>query len=102
MIGSPDSEVVGGSLRSAREHHLDHDMLDAAEIRRRFPAFTPRPGVIALYEHEAGVVFPEEAIRAHLDVAADNGAELHFDERVEDWRVCRRERSTCAPSRGAL
>ena len=38
MIGTPDSEVVSGSLRSAREHHLDHEMLDAAQIRRRFPA----------------------------------------------------------------
>src|SRR5688572_33499069 len=87
MIGAPDSEVVSGSLRSAREHDLDHEVLDAAEIHRRFPPFTPRPGVIALYEREAGVVFPEEAIRAHLDVAAGHGAELRFDERVEDWRV---------------
>ena len=87
MIGASDSEVVSGSLRSAREHDLDHEMLDAAEIRRRFPPFTPQPGVIALHEHEAGVVFPEEAIRAHLDVAARHGAELRFDERVEDWRV---------------
>jgi sarcosine oxidase len=87
MIGPPDSEVVSGSLRSAREHDLDHEVLDAAEIHRRFPPFTPEPGVIALHEHEAGVVFPEEAIRAHLDVAASHGAQLHFDERVEDWRV---------------
>ena len=86
MIGAPDSEVVSGSLRSAREHDLDHEVLDAAEIRRRFPPFTPPPGVIALHEREAGVVFPEEAIRAHLDVAAGHGAELRFDERVEDWR----------------
>ena len=57
------------------------------EIRRRFPAFTPQDGTVALYETEAGVVFPEEAIRAHLDVAADNGAQLHFDERVEGWQV---------------
>ena len=41
MIGEPDSEVVSGSLRSAREHDLDHDVLDAAEIHRRFPPFTP-------------------------------------------------------------
>ena len=87
MIGAPDSEVVSGSLRSAREHDLDHQVLDAAEIHRRFPPFTPPPGVIALYEHEAGVVFPEEAIRAHLDVAVKHAAELRFDERVEDWRV---------------
>jgi sarcosine oxidase len=87
MIGAPDSEVVAGSLRSAREHQLDHELLDAAEIRRRFPALTPRQETVAVYESEAGSLAPEEAIRAHLDVAADNGAHLHFDERVEDWQV---------------
>jgi sarcosine oxidase len=87
MIGSPDSEVVAGSLRSAREHHLTHELLDAAEIRRRFPPLTPSSGVVALHETEAGIVFPEESIRAHLDVAADNGARLRFDERVEEWSV---------------
>lgn len=87
MIGSPESEVVSGSLRSAREHQLDHEVLDAAGIRRRFPAFTPRQETVALYESEAGSLFPEEAIRAHLDVAADHGAHLHFDERVDDWHV---------------
>ena len=87
MIGAPDSEVVAGSLRSAREHQLDHQVLDAAEIRRRFPAFTAQQGTVALHEPEAGVVFPEEAIRAHLDIAVDNGARLHFDERVDDWQV---------------
>ncbi len=87
MIGAPDSAVVSGSLRSAREHHLDHDMLDAAELRRRFPPFTPRQEIVAFYESEAGSLFPEDAIRAHLDIAARHGADLHVDERVDDWRV---------------
>jgi sarcosine oxidase len=87
MIGAPDSEVVSGSLRSAREHGLPHEVLDAADIRRRFPPLTPGTGEIALYEPDAGVVFPEEAIRAHLELAAANDADLRFDERVEDWRV---------------
>ncbi|MFA5909429.1 MAG: N-methyl-L-tryptophan oxidase [Vicinamibacterales bacterium] len=87
MIGAPDSDVVSGSLRSAREHDLAHEMLDAAEIHRRFPPFTPRQGTVAFYEKEAGSLFPEEAIRAHLDVAVDNGAHLHFDEPVTDWRI---------------
>ena len=85
MIGSPDSEVVSGSLRSAREHHLAHELLDAAAIRRRFPALTPDAHTVALFEQDAGIVFPEEAIRAHLDSAVDNGAHVHFDERVESW-----------------
>ncbi len=87
MIGRPESEVVAGSLRSAQAHHLEHDMLDAAQIRSRFPALTPGRDIVALFEHEAGIVFPEEAIRAHLDVAVDSGAHLHFDERVEGWDV---------------
>jgi sarcosine oxidase len=87
MIGAPNSDVVSGSLRSAREHDLDHEVLDAREIHRRFPPFTPEPGVIALHEREAGVVFPEDAIHAHLAVAERHGAELRFDERVDDWRV---------------
>lgn len=87
MIGTPESDVVSGSWRSAREHHLDHELLEAAEIHRRFAPLTPPPGVVALHEKAAGIVFPEEAIRAHLDVAADNGAHLHFDEHVIGWQV---------------
>ncbi len=87
MIGAPDSEVVSGSLRSAREHGLAHEMLDAVEIHRRFPAFTPHQGTVGFYEEDAGTLFPEEAIRAHLDLAVDGGAHVHFDEPVDDWRV---------------
>lgn len=89
MIGTLDSEVVAGSLRSARAHQLDHEVLNAAEIRRRFAPLTPASNVVALHERDAGIVFPEEAIRAHLEVAAGRGARLHFDERVEDWQVTR-------------
>lgn len=85
MIGAPESDVVSGSLRSAREHNLAHEILDAAAIRRRFPALTPDADTVALFEQDAGIVFPEEAIRAHLDIAVDNGAHVHFDERVEGW-----------------
>jgi sarcosine oxidase len=87
MIGAPDSDVVAGSLRSAREHQLEHELLHAPEIHRRFPVLTPQPGTVALHEREAGIVFPEEAIRAHLDMAVDTGARVHFGERVEDWHV---------------
>ena len=87
MIGVPDSDVVSGSLRSAREYGLAHELLDAADIRRRFPPLTPSDGVVAFHEANAGVLQPEEAIRGHLDVAVDCGAHLHFDERVERWAV---------------
>lgn len=87
MMGEPESAVVSGSLGSAKAYGLPHELLDASEIRRRFPPFTPPVGTVALYETQAGMVFPEEAIRGHLDVAADNGAHLHFGEAVVDWSV---------------
>ena len=87
MLGRPDSAVVAGSLRSAREHHLPHEILDAEEIRRRFPPFTPDPEDQGLYEARAGFLDPEGCITAHLDRAAQLGAELHFDEVVAGWKV---------------
>ena len=92
MMGAPDSEVVAGSLRSAREHGLPHEMLDRTEIRRRYPAFQPPEGTVALLEPHAGFVRTESAVEAHLDCAARRGAELHFEEPVLRWR--------CLPSGG--
>ena len=87
MIGTPDSDVVSGSLRSAQAHGLAHEMLDATEIRRRFPPFTPQPGDVAFYEERAGVIRPEDALHAHLEQANRRGADLRFDERVLDWQA---------------
>ena len=100
MIGAPESEVVSGSLRSAREHGLAHELLDAKEIGRRFPPFTPAAGTVALYERDAGSLSPEEAIRGHLDVAANHGARLHFDEQVLAWQVAESGRVAVTTSRG--
>lgn len=87
MIGPPDSEIVTGSLRSAEEHDLPHEMLDAAEISRRFPPLQPPPGIVALYESKAGLLCPEAAVRAHLERTAQLGARLHFEEPVLTWKV---------------
>src|SRR5271156_6447618 len=85
MIGSPTSEVVTGSLRSAREHNLKHEVLDAVEIQRRFPPFTPKPDEMALYEFKSGYLRPEECVRQHLREAVRHGADLHFEEPMESW-----------------
>ncbi len=67
MIGSPDSAVVAGSLRSAKEHGLAHELLDAGQIHKRFPPMMPAADTVALYESKAGFVRPERAVGAHLD-----------------------------------
>ncbi|MGI5247138.1 N-methyl-L-tryptophan oxidase [Dactylosporangium sp. CA-139066] len=85
MMGAPDSVTVDGSRRSAEQWGLPHEMLDAAEIRRRFPVFRPAPGDVALFEAKAGLLRPEAAVEANLALAAGHGAELRFHEPVEAW-----------------
>jgi sarcosine oxidase len=87
MIGREDGELVSGSVRSAEEHGLPYEMLDAAGIRRRFPAYAPALGTVALYEEKAGFVRPEETVKAHLDRASSSGADLRFGEPVLSWEA---------------
>lgn len=87
MIGAASTDLIRGSLESARIHRLAHEILDAAEIRRRFPVFAPRDDMIGVYEPRAGVLNPEECVGVHLEQAARAGAELHHEEPVLDWRA---------------
>ena len=84
-VGRRGSYVLEGSLRSAREHGLAHELLDAAETRRRFPALAPDDDMETLHEPLAGILFAPECIRAHLKLAERHGAELRFEERVTAW-----------------
>ncbi|HLH05127.1 MAG TPA: N-methyl-L-tryptophan oxidase [Bryobacteraceae bacterium] len=87
MIGPPGSAVVQGTIASATEHHLPFEVLDVRELVRRFPVFRPRADDSAVYELRAGFLRPEAAVRAHLELAARSGADLHFGERVESWQA---------------
>jgi sarcosine oxidase len=85
FIGPPDCLTVAGSLRASKEWDLPHELLDAAEIRSRYPNFTPNAGDIALYEAKAGFARPEMTVQAHIDLAERAGATLMFGEEVLDW-----------------
>jgi sarcosine oxidase len=86
-FGPPEVQAVAGSLAAAREWDLPHELLDAAEIRRRFPTLVPADGEVGLYEDAAGFVRPEASVSAHLALAARRGAELRFDEPALAWEA---------------
>jgi len=87
MIGRREDELVSGSVESAEEYGLPYEMLDAGEIKDRFPPFSPDPETVALYEERAGFVRPEETVKAHLDRAEALGADLRFGEPVLLWEA---------------
>jgi sarcosine oxidase len=85
FVGRPEAAVVAGTLASAQRWELAHEVYDATELRRRFPALTPRADEIGVYEAVAGALFPEAGVQAHLDVAAADGAELRFGVQATGW-----------------
>ena len=86
-VGDPGSKVFAGARLAAEAHGLPHEVLDAEQIRARFPAMDPADHAFGLYEENAGFVRPEETILANLDLAARHGAELRYDEPVRSWRA---------------
>lgn len=98
LIGSPRSELIAGAGKSAREHYLDCEELTAEEIHHRFPQLHPPPEAVGLFEPRAGVLFPEECIRALLEEAAEGGAELHHREPAAGWTAAQGEVEVRTPS----
>lgn len=85
-LGAFDGELVAGSLASAREQGIEHELVDADELRRRWPMFAVDDETMGLVDPVAGFIRPEVAIEAQLRGAEALGAELRFGERVVDWR----------------
>jgi sarcosine oxidase len=86
MIGAGESEVVRGTLASVERYDLPYELLDQAAMARRFPQFALRPDEQAVFERNAGFVNPEVVVKAHLDLAARDGADLRFETPVTSWR----------------
>ncbi|HEX8967492.1 MAG TPA: N-methyl-L-tryptophan oxidase [Chloroflexota bacterium] len=87
MIGPPDGELVSGTRASAEQHGLSVEVLDAVEVRHRFPALQPADDEVALFEPQAGFLRPERCIEVALRLASAAGALIHHGEPVRAWRA---------------
>jgi sarcosine oxidase len=101
LLGSRNSAVVTGSLRSAEQHGIAHEFLDAGAIRKRYPAFAPSDSHCAVFELQAGYLRPEEAVLAHLKLASAAGADLRFEEPVVRWEATAQSGIRVTTGRGA-
>ena len=80
--GYPGCSVVEGSLEASRQHRLEHEILGAAEINRRFPAFRLPSHWTGLFQPDAGFLRPELAIQQFVAQAERHGAEVRTRTRV--------------------
>jgi sarcosine oxidase len=86
--GPEDGPMFRGALAAAVEHDLVHEVLDADEIRQRYPAYANLdPGTRVVYQPEGGFLMAERTMQAHLDGARAAGADLRFREPVRAWEA---------------
>jgi sarcosine oxidase len=82
FLGSPKSALVRKSLKTARNCGIEHEALDATEIRARFPAFQIGDDVEGVFEPSALMLFAERARLAFLRQAVAAGATIAYGEPV--------------------
>ncbi|QTT89703.1 N-methyl-L-tryptophan oxidase [Pseudomonas chlororaphis] len=79
--GTPD--FTANTLALARQFGIEHEALDAAQIRQRFPQFAPiHDSALGYFEPGGGYVRPERCIDAQLNLARQLGATLLTGETV--------------------
>ena len=89
MSSGSDAKTFHGTaffattVAAARRHAIPHELLDAAEIRRRFPQFAIDDSTRGYFEPSAGFVRPEACIRAELAEAKKYGASIRLHEPAE-------------------
>jgi sarcosine oxidase len=70
------------TVAAAVKYDIPHELLDADQIRRRFPRLNVADDESGYFEPSAGFVRPEACVQVQLDLAAHHGALLHRGERA--------------------
>ncbi len=86
-MGPAAHACVRGARRSAEQHGLPFEMLERAEIRRRWPALQPDADDVGVFEEDAGFLFPERCIAAQVRMAESLGCRIEAQRRVTGWRA---------------
>jgi sarcosine oxidase len=68
------------TVSAAERYGIAHELLDAAEIRRRYPQFAVTDNEFGYFEPSAGFLRPEQCVHWQLELARKHGAELHMGE----------------------
>jgi sarcosine oxidase len=83
-IGAADSVLIKGTLDSARQHALTHEVLDGVTLTRRFPAFRVPPEFVAVLQPDGGFLMAEAAIHMFVGLAKAAGAQIRLGETVRE------------------
>jgi sarcosine oxidase len=70
------------TIAAAKRFGIAHELLDAAQIRARYPQLNVQDDESGYFEPSAGFVRPEACVRTQLALARKHGAEIRTNESV--------------------
>jgi sarcosine oxidase len=88
------------TVACAEKYGIAHRLLDADEIRKRFPKFKLKGNERGYFEEKAGYLRPELCVEAQLELAQRFGAELAFDEKVLAFSVNNQDKVVVKTDKG--
>jgi sarcosine oxidase len=86
-IGKDGSELIAGVRRAAQEHRLPVEHLNGTDLRKRFGQLRFDDSYVAVLEKEAGFLYVEDCVRAHIEQARHIGADIHEQEPIVSWKA---------------
>jgi len=77
-----ESQFVEQTVNAAKKFGIAHSLLDAGQIRSRFPQFNLRGDEQGYYEPSMGFLRPELCVAGQIDLARRHGAEIRTNEKI--------------------
>ncbi|MFN8531072.1 MAG: N-methyl-L-tryptophan oxidase [Anaerolineae bacterium] len=81
-FGKPDEKSFVETLNSMRVMDIPHEIMSAAEAMKRYPQFHFDEDMIVAFQADYGALRASRAVRAHVRLAQQHGAELRDHTRV--------------------
>ena len=97
-IGPQNCPAVSGFLKSARAYDIPHELMTASAVRSRWPQLAVPESFVAGLEIDAGILYPEPAVRTFLEEAQRFGAVLNVNEPLLRWDEQRSHIRVMTPS----
>ncbi|WP_162903605.1 FAD-dependent oxidoreductase [Leucobacter sp. wl10] len=82
LIGGESNVQVRHAISAARGWDVEHEVLDTAALRRRFPQFSVTNDDIGVWDVGGGVISPELSIAVAVEQAGANGALVNASTQV--------------------
>lgn len=82
--GTEGEAELRGYAESMDGRGIDYELLEAAEVRERYPQFHVDGGIVGMYQADAGIIDIRKSVATHVALARAAGAEVRGEVAVRE------------------